>query len=108
MVRKAPLMGLHWAGDLEREREGDIRGFTRAFEQGQQQVLSPSGRTGAYVPSRVLGGVLDPVSSFTPHIQPHSTSGRLDLPNPPHVQPPPPGLHGSRLLSVTPISLGRL
>lgn len=86
VVRKASLMESHWTRDLEEEREGALQGFTRTFEQEEEQFPSPSGRTGTYVQSRIIGGVLDPSSSFTPRIQPNSKSWWLDLQNIPHMQ----------------------
>lgn len=69
VVRKASRMESCWTRDVEEEREGAKQGFTRrTFEQEEEQIPSPSGGTGTYVQSRILGGVLDPSSTFTPHI----------------------------------------
>lgn len=101
MVRKASLMELHWTRDLEEEREGAIQGFTRTtFKQEEEPFPSPSGGTGTYVQSRIIGGVHDPSSSFTPHIQPNGKSWWLDLQNIPHMQSCLP-TSTARLLSVT-------
>lgn len=80
VVRKASRMESCWTRDVEEEREGAILGFTRrTFEQEEKQFPRPSGGTGTYVQSRILGGVLDPSSAFTPHIQPNNKSWWLDF-----------------------------